>query len=122
MKKKLLNNLKIFLAGHNGMVGQALLKQLKKKGAKKLITANKKNLNLLDTDELRKFYKKNKPDVVINCAGKVGGILANSTFPVQFLNENIFIQLNLINLAFENNIKHFIYKATRENKRSLCFS
>ena len=108
MKKKLLNNLKIFLAGHNGMVGQALLKQLKKNGAKKLITADRKNLNLLDIDKLRKFYKKNKPDVIINCAGKVGGILANSTFPVQFLNENIFIQLNLINLAYENNIKHFI--------------
>ncbi len=108
MKKKSLKNLKIFLAGHNGMVGKALLKELKKNGIKKLITANRKNLDLLNISKLRKFYKKNKPDVIINCAGRVGGILANSTYPVQFLNENIFIQLNLINLAYEFHIEHFI--------------
>ena len=108
MKKKSLQNLKVYIAGHNGMVGRALLGHLKKLGTKKLITASKKNLDLLDANKLQKFLKKNKPDVVINCAGRVGGILANSTYPVQFLNENILIQLNLINLVFKNNIKHFI--------------
>ena len=108
MKKTSLKNLKIYLAGHNGMVGRALFDNFKKIGAKKIIISSRKNLDLLDVNKLRKFVKKNKPDIIINCAGRVGGILANSTYPVQFLNENILIQLNLINLAFENNVKHFI--------------
>ena len=108
MKKTSIQNFKIYLAGHNGMVGRALFNHFKRIGVKKLIIANRKNLDLLDINKLRKFIKKNKPDIIINCAGKVGGILANSRYPVEFLNENIFIQLNLINLAFENNIKHFI--------------
>jgi GDP-L-fucose synthase len=108
MKKTSLKNLKIYLAGHNGMVGRALFDNFKKIGAKKIIISSRKNLDLLDVNKLRKFIKKNKPDIIINCAGRVGGILANSTYPVQFLNENILIQLNLINLAFENNVKHFI--------------
>ncbi len=108
MKKKSLRNFKIYIAGHNGMVGRAVLDYLKKIGVKKLVVAPKKKLDLLNLDLLKKFIKKNKPDVIINCAGKVGGILANSKYPVQFMNDNIFIQLNLINSAFENNIKHFI--------------
>ncbi len=108
MKKKSLEKLKIYIAGHNGMVGKAVVKDLKKVGVKKLITASRKNLDLLDLEKLKKFIKINKPDVIINCAGRVGGILANSKFPVQFINENILIQLNLINCAYENNIKHFI--------------
>ena len=108
MKKKSLKNFKVYIAGHNGMVGRALFSHLKKLGVKKLITASKKDLDLLDSKKLQNFLKTNKPNVIINCAGKVGGILANSTYPVQFLNENIFIQLNLINSAFENNIRHFI--------------
>ena len=72
------------------MVGRALVKYLKNIGIKKLITASRSKLDLLDLNKLKKFIKKNKPDVVINCAGKVGGILANSKFPVQFINDNIF--------------------------------
>ena len=108
MKKKSLKNFKIYIAGHNGMVGKAVLKHLKIAGVKKLITVSRKKLDLLNLNKLKKYIKKNKPDVIINCAGKVGGILANSKYPVQFINDNIFIQLNLINTAFENNIKHFI--------------
>ena len=88
MKKTSLKNLKIYLAGHNGMVGRALFDNFKKIGAKKIIISSRKNLDLLDVNKLRKFIKKNKPDIIINCAGRVGGILANSTYPVQFLNEN----------------------------------
>ena len=62
----------------------------------------------MNQDKVERFIKSKKPDVIINCAGRVGGILANSTYPVEFLNENILIQLNLINAAYQNKIKHFI--------------
>ena len=56
----------------------------------------------------REFIRRKKPDIIINCAGRVGGIMANSTYPIEFLYENILIQLNLIKSAYKNNIKHFI--------------
>ena len=99
---------KIFIAGHRGMVGNSLLRYFKKMGIKKLVYVTKKKLNLLNQNKVEKFIKTKKPDVIINCAGRVGGILANSTYPVEFLNENILIQLNLINSAYQNKIKHFI--------------
>ena len=102
------NNIKIFVSGHNGMVGNALIKHLKKKRYKNILFKSRKDLNLLNQEKLNNFIKLKKPDVIINCAGKVGGILANSTYPVEFLNENILIQLNLINSAYKNNVKHFI--------------
>ena len=99
---------KIFIAGHRGMVGSALLRYLKKQGAKKLILVTRKKLDLLNHDKVYKFIKHKKPDVIINCAGRVGGILANSKYPVEFLNINIMIQLNLINAAYQNKIQNFI--------------
>ena len=90
------------------MVGRAVIRHLKKEGVKKIIFADRKKLNLLNSTHLEKFIRLKKPDIIINCAGKVGGILANSSYPVEFINENIFIQLNLINLAYKHKIKHFI--------------
>ena len=98
----------VFLAGHNGMVGKSLHKLFIKKKFGKIITANRKKLNLEDANKVNKFIKKNKPHIIINCAGKVGGILANKTYPTQFLNENIQIQTNLIKSSHLNNIEHFI--------------
>ncbi len=105
---KLNKNLKIYIAGHNGMVGNALVSHLRKKGYKKILVNTRKELNLLNQNKVFEFIKKKKPNVIINCAGRVGGILANSSFPVEFLNENILIQLNLINGAYANNISHLI--------------
>lgn len=99
---------KIFIAGHNGMVGSSLHRYFLKCGIKNIITASKKKLNLLNSKELEKFIKIKKPNIIINCAGRVGGILANSSYPVEFLNENILIQLNLINISYKSKIKHFI--------------
>ena len=104
----LLKHKKIFIAGHKGMVGSALVRYLEKCGARKLILVERKKLDLLNQDKVYKFIKYNKPDIVINCAGRVGGILANSNYPVEFLNINIMIQLNLINSAYQNKIKNFI--------------
>ena len=99
---------KIFIAGHNGMVGSALYNFLKQKKNYKLIVANRSKLDLTNILKVKKFIKKNKPDVVVNCAGKVGGILANYNYPTEFLFENIKIQMNLIEVCFENNIKNLI--------------
>ena len=108
MKNKFLKNFKIYVAGHNGMVGRAVVRHLNKEGVRNIIFAERKKLNLLNAKDLEKFIKSKKPDIVINCAGKVGGILANASYPVEFMNENIFIQLNLINLSYKYRIKHFV--------------
>ena len=102
------NKMKIFIAGHNGMVGKSLVNFFRKKKFGKLILASRKELNLETSTKVEKFIKNKKPNVIINCAGRVGGILANSSYPTEFLNENILIQTNLIRSAFKNKIEHFI--------------
>ena len=106
--KNTLQSKKIFIAGHNGMVGSAILNYFKNSNLHKIITINRKQLDLTNWKDTNAFLKKNKPDIVINCAGKVGGILANYTYPKEFLLENINIQLNLIDTCFKNKIKTFI--------------
>jgi GDP-L-fucose synthase len=90
------------------MVGSAILNYFKNSNLRKIITINRKQLDLTNWKNTNTFLKKNKPDIVINCAGKVGGILANYTYPKEFLLENINIQLNLIDTCFKNKIKTFI--------------
>jgi GDP-L-fucose synthase len=106
--QKRLQSKKIFIAGHNGMVGSAILNNFKNSNLHKIITINRKQLDLTNWKDTNAFLKKSKPDIVINCAGKVGGILANYTYPKEFLLENINIQLNLIDTCFKNKIKTFI--------------
>ncbi len=103
-----MKNLRIFIAGHNGMVGKSLVNFFKKKKIGKLVLASRKELNLENFNKVEKFIKIKKPNVIINCAGKVGGILANSSYPTEFLNENILIQTNLIKSAFNNDLDYFI--------------
>ena len=107
MKNKL-KKMKIYVVGHRGMVGGAFIDYIKKKNFGKIITARRKVLNLENFNQVDRFIKINKPDIIVNCAGKVGGILANSTYPVQFLNENISIQMNIIKAAYDNKIQHLI--------------
>ena len=106
--EKMKKNYKIFIAGHNGMVGKSLVNFFKSKNFDNLILVSRKQLNLENFKKVNLFLRKKKPDVIINCAGRVGGIMANYNFPTEFLNENILIQTNLIKCAHENNIKHFI--------------
>ena len=103
-----MKKLKVFVAGHNGLVGSSLCEYFKKNTQYKIITATKKKLDLRDTQKVKNFIKNNKPDVVINCAGKVGGIMANYKYPTEFLFDNIKIQMNLVNSCFENKIKNVI--------------
>ncbi len=101
-------NSKIFIAGHNGMVGSAIKIKLQEKGFKKLIFKNKNKLNLIDQKQTFQFLKKNKPDYVIIAAAKVGGIIANSKYKDKFIYENIQIQNNIIHGSYLAGIKNLI--------------
>ena len=90
------------------MVGKSIHKYLIKNKIGNIITATRKKLNLENFNKVNKFIKDKKPDAIINCAGKVGGILANNTFPIEFLNENIAIQTNLIKSSYLNSVENFI--------------
>ena len=100
---------KIFITGHKGLVGSSLYNLLKKKGYQNIVTVEKKKLNLLDKYKVEKFIKTKKIEFIINCAAKVGGILANSTDPVSFFYQNIQIQNNLLIAAKKFKIKRFIF-------------
>ena len=101
--------MKIFLAGHNGLVGSAILKALKKKGYNKVLTVDKKKLDLLDQKSVYNFVKKHKPQVVIIAAARVGGIYANNAYGGKFIYENLQIQNNLIHSSYLNKIKNLIF-------------
>ena len=100
---------KIYIAGHRGMVGSAVLRALKTKGYTNLIGKTSKELDLRNQQAVFDFYEKERPEVVIDAAAKVGGILANNDYPYQFLMENMQIQNNLIDGAFKLGIKKFIF-------------
>ena len=100
---------KIFVAGHKGMVGSAIVRKLRKKGFSKIIFAEKKQLNLLNQDKVFKFLKKKKPDLVIVAAARVGGIQANSNLKQIFIYENLQIQNNLIHGSFLAKVKNLIF-------------
>lgn len=102
-------NSKIYIAGHNGMVGSAIWRTLTKKGYTNLIGASSKELDLRKQKEVSDFIRKTKPDVIIDAAAKVGGILANNDFPYQFLMDNMQIQNNLINEAHRLGVEKFIF-------------
>ena len=106
---QLSKNSKIFLAGHNGMVGSAILRYLKKKNYKNIIVRSKKKLDLLNQEKTEKFFKKIKPDFVIIAAGKVGGILSNDIHRGEYIYQNLMIQTNLIHSSFKAGVKKMIF-------------
>ena len=100
---------KIFVAGHKGLVGSAIIRELNKKGYKKIITASKSSLDLTKQDRVYKFIKKKKPNFIFIAAAKVGGIYSNNKYKADFIYNNLSIQNNLINAAFECGIKDLIF-------------
>ena len=104
MKK---NQKKIYIAGQEGMVGSAILRLLKKKNYK-IINCNRKKLDLTSQDGVNRWFKKNQPDIVINAAGKVGGILDNSKYQSDYLYINTMIGMNLVNASFKYKVKKLI--------------
>ena len=102
-------NSKIYVAGHNGLVGSAIVRKLKEKGYKKIITANRSILDLTNQNKVLKFLKKKKPKFIFIAAAKVGGIYSNNKFKADFIFNNLSIQTNLIHSAFLNGIKNLIF-------------
>jgi GDP-L-fucose synthase len=100
---------KIYIAGHKGMVGSAIWRHLSKKGYSKLIGKTSQELDLRKQKDVGEFLKDEGIEVVIDAAARVGGILANNSYPYQFLMDNMCIQNNLINGSFEAGIKKFIF-------------
>src|ERR1700683_2770308 len=98
----------IYVAGHRGMVGSALVRLLRARGFTNLLLRARAELDLCHADAVRAFYEKNRPDYVLVAAAKVGGIWANATKPVEFLSENLQIELNLINGAYEAKVKKLL--------------
>ena len=102
-------NSKIYIAGHRGMVGSACWRALSSEGYTNLIGKTSKELDLKDQTAVEDFISSEKPDAIIDAAARVGGILANDTYPYEFLMDNMLIQNNLIRSAHENNIEKFIF-------------
>ena len=100
---------KIYIAGHRGMVGSACWRALKAKGYTNLVGRSSRELDLRDQKAVEEFISKEKPVAIIDGAAKVGGILANDTYPYEFLMDNMLIQNNLIRSAHENNVAKFIF-------------
>lgn len=100
---------KIYIAGHRGMVGAAVWRALESKGYSNLVGRTSRELDLRNQQAVTDFYKKEQPEVVIDAAAKVGGILANNDFPYQFLMENMLIQNNLIDGAHKAGVDKFIF-------------
>ena len=100
---------KVYVAGHRGMVGSAITRELEKKGYKNLLLRNLSELNLIRQAETEDFFKSEKPDIVIIAAAKVGGILANNTYRAEFIYDNLMIESNIIQSAFNNSVEKLIF-------------
>ncbi len=99
----------MYVAGHGGLVGSALVRNLQQNGCQNILVRTHKELDLKNQAEVRKFFSENKPEAVIVAAAKVGGIQANSDFPVEFLLENLQIQNNVIATSFEFGVKKLLF-------------
>ena len=107
---KLINNSeKIFVAGHNGMVGSAICRNLLRNGYSSILKESRKDLDLCDEYAVKEWFKKNNPSIVIIAAAKVGGILANEKFPADFILENLKIQNNIIEQSWKNGVKRLLF-------------
>ena len=102
-------NDKIYIAGHRGLVGSAIVRQLEKRGFTNLLMRTHKELDLTNQAAVQSFFKQEKPDYVILAAGKVGGIHANNTYPADFIYQNMMIEANVINSAYENKVKRLLF-------------
>ncbi len=102
-------NTRIYIAGHTGMVGSALKRDLERRGYKDIITRDISILNLIDQKEVESFFQMEKPDYVIIAAAKVGGILANNVYRAEFIYENIMIAANIIHAAYKQGSKKLLF-------------
>ena len=102
-------NEKIYIAGHRGLVGSAIVRQLKSRGFTNLLMRTHKELDLTNQVSVQTLFKNEQPDYVILAAGKVGGIYANNTYPADFIYQNIMIEANIIHAAYEYKVKRLLF-------------
>ena len=100
---------KIYVAGHRGMVGSAIVRVLQKAGYKNIIMRTSKELDLRRQDAVEKFFAADRPDYVFLAAAKVGGIMANSKYPADFMYDNMVLEMNVIHSAYQNNVKKLLF-------------
>jgi len=100
---------KIYVAGHTGLVGSAIIRQLESLGYNNLLTRKHKDLDLTNQADVKEFFINKKPDVVILAAATVGGIFANNTYPADFIYKNLMIEANVINASYENNVRQLLF-------------
>ena len=113
-------NSKIFVAGHNGLVGSAIVRKLKDKGYKNILTVNRLKLDLTNQSKVYNFLKKNKPKYIFIAAAKVGGIYSNNKYRADFIYSNLSIQNNIIHSAYKCNIKNLIFLGSSCVYPKLC--
>jgi GDP-L-fucose synthase len=100
---------KIYVAGHRGMVGSAITKRLNELGYKNIVSRTSKELDLTEQAAVNEFFESEKPDYVFLSAAKVGGILANDTYPAEFIRDNLLIQTNVIDAAYRNDVSKLLF-------------
>jgi GDP-L-fucose synthase len=100
---------KIYVAGHTGLAGSAIVRHLEKKGFHNIIKASSRDLDLTQQNPVRDFFSQTKPEIVFLCAAKVGGILANMTYPADFIYQNLLIQTNVIHEAMQSGVRRLIF-------------
>ena len=103
------NNSKIFVAGHNGLVGSAIIRNLKSKHYENIYWVRRKNCDLTNKIQVDAYFEQAKPEYVFLAAAKVGGIGGNSTYPAEFIYENLMIQTNIIDAAYRNGVKKLVF-------------
>ena len=100
---------KIYVAGHHGMIGSAIVRKLKSLGYNNILTRTHDELDLTNQTQVQKFFENEKPDQVYLCAAKVGGIHANNTFPAEFIYDNLMIESNVIHNAWRVGVKKLLF-------------
>jgi GDP-L-fucose synthase len=100
---------KIYVAGHRGLVGSAIVRRLEAEGCRNLVLRTRKELDLIDQSAVRSFFEQECPEIVVLAAAKVGGILANSTYPGEFIYENLMIQSNIIHWSQKTGVKRLLF-------------
>ncbi|MDO8604203.1 MAG: GDP-L-fucose synthase [bacterium] len=113
-------NSKIFVAGHRGLVGSAIVRALQKEGFTNLFLKTHAELDLLDQNAVKSFFEREKPEYVFLAAAKVGGIMANKTYPADFIYSNVSIQTNVIHNAYVNNVKKLLFLGSSCIYPKLC--
>lgn len=108
----MVNSGKIFIAGHKGMVGSAILRKLSEQGYDNFVLRSSKELDLRDQSAVNKFFEEEKPDYIFLSAAKVGGILANNKYKAEFLYDNLMIESNVIHAAWKNNAEKLLFLAS----------